>query len=86
MAWPTKQSTGTKHNDSCTRAFANLSPLGCCPRCDELRNGSPARAGWSDTKKELEVQRSIAIRRHFAPGGEADRIRAAGGMNTTFDY
>jgi hypothetical protein len=86
MAWPTKQSSGTKHNDVCTRAFANLSPLGCCPRCDELRNGSKPRAGWNDAKLAQETREREAIRRHFAPGGNADRIRAAGGMDTTFDY
>lgn len=86
MAWKTTKPAGTQHNDSCTRAFANLSPAGCCPRCDELRNGSKPRAGWNDAKLAQEAQERDAIRRHFAPGGEADRIRAAGGMDTTFDY
>lgn len=86
MAWPTKPQQGTKHNNSCTRAFANLSPLGCCPRCDELRNGSKARAGWNDATNAAEAQQREAIRRHFAPGGKHDQIVKAGGMDTTFDY
>ncbi len=86
MAWKTNKPAGTKHNDACTRAFANLSPLGCCPRCDELRAGAKPREGWNDAKLREEAQRRDAIRRHFAPGGKADHIRAAGGMDTTFDY
>lgn len=76
----------TKRNGSCTMAFGKLSPAGCCPRCDELRNGSPARAGWNDTKLKAEQQRSEAIRRHFAPGGPADQIRARGGVDTAFEW
>lgn len=85
MSWNNKQ-TGTKHNDSCTRAFANLSPLGCCPRCDELRNGSKPRAGWNDAQIKADAQRSEAMRRHFAPGGKHDQIIKAGGIDTAFDW
>lgn len=86
MAWTTTKQQRTTHNDACTRAFANLSPLGCCPRCDELRNGSKPRAGWNDAKLAQEAREKEAICRHFAPGGPADRIRAAGGVDTAFEW
>ncbi len=86
MAWNTNKPAGTKHNDACTRAFAKVSPLGCCPRCDELRAGAKPRAGWNDAQIKADAMRAAHMREHFAPGGKADRIRAAGGMDTTFDY
>lgn len=86
MAWTTNKPVGTKHNDSCTRAFANLSPLGCCPRCDELRAGAKPREGWNAFKIDQERRNSEYMRKHFAPGGEADRRRAAGEVDTAFDY
>ncbi len=86
MAWSTNKPAGTKHNDSCTRAFANLSPLGCCQRCDELREGAKPRAGWNDAKMRQEAQQRDAIRRHFAPGGRHDQIVKAGGVDTAFEW
>lgn len=86
MAWNTDKQQGTKHNDACTRAFANLSPLGCCPRCDELRAGAKPREGWNDAKMREEAQRMAAIRAHFAPGGRHAQIVANGGVDTAFDW
>lgn len=86
MAWPTKTQQGTKHNDSCTRAFANLSPLGCCPRCDELRAGSKPRAGWNDAKNKADAIRREYMAEWFKPGGQHDQITAAGGVDTNFDW
>lgn len=57
----------TKHGAACTRAFANLSPLGACPRCDELRAGAPARVGWggvTQSVRDNERNRSAALRAH----------------------
>jgi hypothetical protein len=87
MAW-TKLNTPatTKHNDLCSMAFGRLSPFGCCPRCDELHNGAQARAGWNDAKIKAEQQRSEAIKRHFAPGGEGYRKLQTGEVDTAFDW
>ena len=38
--------TTTRHGAVCSMAFGRPSPLGDCARCDELRAGHPARAGW----------------------------------------
>lgn len=86
MAWTTNKQVGTKHNDACTRAFANISPLGCCPRCDELRAGAKARAGWNDVKNAADAQQRAAIAVHFAKGGKHDQIIAAGGVDTAFEW
>jgi hypothetical protein len=86
MAWKTNKSDGTKHENGCTMAFGRLSPAGCCPRCDELRNGAEARVGWNDAKIKAEKQRSEAIRIHFAPGGEGYRKLQTGEVDTAFDW
>jgi hypothetical protein len=86
MARNTSKQQGTKHNDSCTRAFANLSPLGCCPRCDELRAGSKPRIGWNDAVKAQEAANARAIVAHFAPGGKHQQIVRAGGIDTAFEW
>lgn len=86
MTWKTTKQQGTKHNDSCTRAFSNLSPLGCCPRCDELRAGSKPRAGWNDATKAQDAAQRRAIAAHFAPGGKHEQIVKNGGVDTVFDY
>ena len=36
--------SATKHSTTCKRVFANYDLT--CPRCVELDNGSPPRAGW----------------------------------------
>lgn len=41
-----KAQNETKHNDKCVMAFGKYSPIGDCPRCDELRNGAAPRKGW----------------------------------------
>ncbi len=86
MAWPTNKQQGTQHNDACTRAFANLSPAGCCPRCDELRAGAKPRAGWNDVKIKADAMRAAHMREHFAPGGRHDQIVKAGGVDTAFEW
>ena len=86
MAWKTTKPAGTQHNDACTRAFANLSPLGCCPRCDELRAGAKPRAGWNDAKNTADEARRRAMAAHFAPGGKHDQITKAGGIDTAFEW
>lgn len=44
MSW--KKQEGTKHTVNCTMAFGNLSAVGVCERCDELRNGATPRS-WN---------------------------------------
>lgn len=39
------------HNSACTRVWGRLSAPGVCPRCEELRHGAPARAGWGGTSR-----------------------------------
>lgn len=84
MAWTKQQ--GTKHSAACTRAFAFLSPLGACPRCDELRAGARPREGWNSARIEADAAKARHIAAHFAQGGKHSQILAAGGMDTTFDY
>lgn len=67
-------------------AFGRVSALGCCPRCDELRTGAPVRAGWNDAKIKGEQQRSEAIRKHFAPGGEGYHKLQTGEVDTAFEW
>lgn len=86
MAWKSNKQEGTRHNDLCSMAFGNYSPLGCCPRCDELRNGATARKGWNDDKIAQEARRREQIREHFKPGGIHDQIIAAGGVDTAFEW
>lgn len=87
MAWKkTTDPVATKHTTACTMAFGRLSAPGCCPRCDELHNGATARAGWNNGKIQAERQRSEAIRKHFAPGGEGHRKLKAGEVDTAFDW
>lgn len=50
------------HSDNCSRVFKNYDMT--CPRCQELANGSKARAGWNDTKLHQEAARSRAIQSH----------------------
>ncbi len=59
----------TKHNHKCTMAFGRPSKeVGACPRCEELRSGSPARAGWQKayyaTKKRSEEMFREALKNH----------------------
>ncbi len=86
MAWKKSNPDATKHNDACAMAFGRLSALGCCPRCDELRNGAEARPGWNDAKIHADEQRAEAIRKHFAPGGEGHRKLQAGEVDTAFEW
>lgn len=60
MTWNTSKQQGTKHNDACTRAFTNLSPLGCCPRCDELELAvSPGLAGIMLQKRRKRLRQEL---------------------------
>lgn len=58
----------TKHNHLCSMAFGKPSPVGYCPRCDELRSGAPARAGWQKlyfaSKRERDERWRKALRDH----------------------
>lgn len=61
--------TETKHNpDTCKMAFGRpTKEVGVCPRCDELRNGAPARKGWGMSqreRKESEERFREALRAH----------------------
>ena len=68
MTMPTATAaTATRHASDCTRVFNRLDPK--CPRCAELRNGAPARAGWSDNKRRCEAVQRASIAAHFAPDG-----------------
>ena len=71
MSW-NKSNAGTKHSPSCSRVFGRYDAA--CVRCQELANGGKARAGWNDQKNRQEAQRSAAITRFFAPGGEYSRM------------
>jgi hypothetical protein len=63
----------TKHNheQSFGRKFDD------CPRCDELKAGSPARTNPGVEAKRRNTTRAqedaAAIRAHFAPGGNHSR-------------
>lgn len=61
----------TKHGAQCVMAFGRKSPLGVCPRCDELTAGAAPRAAQYDYgRKAREERRTLAgIAAHFAPGG-----------------
>ena len=84
MAW--KKSNTTPHSNTCTMAFGRLSAPGCCPRCEELRNGAKPVAAWDARQKQLDAQRCEAMAKHFAPGGPHDQIIAAGGVDTAFEW
>lgn len=53
----------TLHKLDCTRAFKNYDLT--CARCIELANGSKARAGWSDHKRQFERDSIAATDAHF---------------------
>lgn len=79
----------TKHGPACRMAFGRLSPAGDCERCDELREGAPARDGWqrgyfAKSRRE-ETQRAAAIAAHFAPGGPHSQGKC-GPVCTAFDW
>jgi hypothetical protein len=86
MAWKTKTSNGTQHNDSCTMAFGRLSAHCNCPRCEELKSGSAPRKAWDHRQKEYDRMRRSAMAQHFAPGGKHDQIVAVGGVDTAFEW
>lgn len=56
----------TKHKADCKMTFGRKDAT--CPRCIELINGAPARAGWQQAyfarKARDEAQRSAAIAAH----------------------
>ena len=54
--------TKTKHSTTCCRVF-NRYDLSC-PRCQELAQGAPARAGWNDMRDAQEARRIEHIRSH----------------------
>lgn len=60
-----------------------------CPRCEELKNGAPARSGWQkyyfENKRRQDDIRSKAIEAHFAPGGPHSR-GLCGPVCTAFDW
>lgn len=47
MAWRTKASEGTKHNDTCNMSFGRPSTHDNCQRCNELKAGAAART-WGN--------------------------------------
>lgn len=51
------------HSVNCSRVFKNYDIS--CPRCQELAQGSTARPGWANNRRELDQQRCAAIKRHF---------------------
>lgn len=50
---------GQTHNAECRMVFGRLSREGCCPRCDELRNGAEPRKGWGVPRRKRSVLREI---------------------------
>lgn len=89
MTWKKANNPVTvKHNDMCTMAFGRWSPVGCCPRCDELHNGATARAGWNDAKLKADAERAEQIRAHFAPGGRGYELnqKGLGYTDTAFQW
>lgn len=79
----------TRHGETCAMAFGKYSPHNDCPRCNELKAGASARAGWQrgyfSGKAQQETARLREIAAHFAPGGRHDQITAAGGVDTAFE-
>lgn len=65
-----------KHSNDCKRVFGRYDMN--CPRCVELSQGAPARAGWSDFRRQQDAIRERAIAAHFAPGGRYDQLKAKG--------
>jgi hypothetical protein len=61
------------HGENCSMAFGRKSPIGDCPRCDELRNGATPRAGYGDNKRRYEANQLASIAAHFAPGSPHSR-------------
>ena len=72
----------TRHNGTCSMAFGKYSQHNDCPRCNELKAGAPARAGWQkgyfSRKAQQEAAQLRAIEAHFAPGGRYSQLKAAG--------
>lgn len=58
-------SNTTKHNHGSN--FGRI--VAGCPRCEELKNGAPAVAGWGTYKKAEEAQRRADVKAHFASAG-----------------
>lgn len=56
-------SNATKHNHDALPFGRKLAP-GCCPRCDELRAGAPARKGWRNGRAQQDAARVAAVRAH----------------------
>lgn len=83
MAW--KKSTTTPHTCG-GPVFGRLAEPGSCERCDELRKGAEPVKAWNHRQKQFDEMRRIAMAKHFAPGGKAERIRAAGGVDTAFEW
>jgi len=57
-----KETQVTKHNSECQMAFGRKDPK--CPRCIELLNGASPRKGWPNNRKQMDAERSQAIRQH----------------------
>lgn len=91
MAYKKLDPNATKHNSTCSMSFGRLSPLGCCPRCDELHNGAKARTeGWDryKEKQQEEAARLEQIKAHFAPGGKGYELdqKGLGYTDTAFQW
>lgn len=57
----------TKHTctaDGRALPFGKKAPAGMCPRCDELRNGAPARDSWHRGAKERDARFLASVRNH----------------------
>jgi hypothetical protein len=73
---------GTKHNSLCSMAYGKLSPMGQCPRCDELAHGAKPRPApnWLRRPKVPESERIRAIRAHNCQASQC------GPVCTAFDW
>jgi len=74
--------TITKHRTTCRRVFNRYDAA--CPRCQELAQGQPARAGWGDFKRLMEAQEAAAVTAHLA--SERHRTGGCGPVCTFGDW
>lgn len=59
------------HSNECTAAFGRKDKH--CPRCVELLNGSPARAGWQANYYAAQ-SRMLEMRRHVCNSSKCGPI------------
>jgi hypothetical protein len=73
-----------EHNHD-PQPYGRRLPRGECPRCDQLHDGAPPRAGWGDRGRRDEQATRAAMDVHFAPGGPHAR-GVCGPVCTAFDW